>query len=563
MLVALLLLFIAANTTCGQWKIVAPSIVGTIQPYSAGVIYFNHGVLLVGYQDLYESHDTGVTWSKMNLNLNGAHIRDVKFYDQNIGIVAAEDGGTVNGGVYLTTDGGGSWAHILAITYCWALDFMETPNDIVVCQNYGGQLFTSHDMGKAWKSKTLNDYGLDIHSIGVGSAICFYGNYTTRLGRLFLTTDFGDSWTPRGDSIDFDSYTFAVDSTDHSKIYLGNEEFGAPKLDGISGIFETTNSGLNWRALVSFVAPALVSSVVAAPHGIFYQTSILDPGGSIFRLFPCDASSVPIGGPPANGDCRLLSAINDSVLVAVDPSGNVWRTTDCGGFPVRSDVNRPLALVTADEKTDTLGATVGVPITINGLERPEDVDLVLHYDGSVDYLGSFSPLGAQLDVAGEAWPGRSKIHIAGAAPGIVAGYAKFNAWNDSNTDAHATFDSMSVLTAISPCEYGLPEAARSTISAPSGCAIPKLSQWVHRGEEPKFVVRPNPTSSDVTISSSLDLGAVTIAIYDMLGAERSRLEKNIRGGTPVTLPLPDADGVYTVVLRTAAGMYDLRVIRHR
>jgi len=90
-----------------------------------------------------------------------------------------------------------------------------------------------------------------------------------------------------------------------------------------------------------------------------------------------------------------------------------------------------------------------------------------------------------------------------------------------------------------------------------------LSQWVHLGEQPKFVVQPNPTAGDVSISSSLDLGAVTIAIYDMLGAERSRWKENMSSGTRITLPLPEADGVYTIVLQAVAGTYDLRVVRHR
>jgi len=222
-----------------------------------------------------------------------------------------------------------------------------------------------------------------------------------------------------------------------------------------------------------------------------------------------------------------------------------------------------LSLSTADAKTATLGATVAVPITISGLAHPEDVDLVLHYDGSVDYLGSFSPSGAKLDVPGGEWLGRSMLHISGAAPGVIAGYAKFTAWNDSNTNAHATFDSLNVLTAISPCEYSLPEAATSTISTPTGCAIPLLSQLVHLGKVPVFRVVPNPSDGNVSISSSIDLGAVTIVIYDILGTERSRFEEPMVGNAPVTLPLPDADGIYTIVLNSTTGTNVLRVARRR
>ncbi|MFI5202447.1 MAG: T9SS type A sorting domain-containing protein, partial [Candidatus Kapaibacterium sp.] len=289
---------------------------------------------------------------------------------------------------------------------------------------------------------------------------------------------------------------------------------------------------------------------------------------------PPSVSTYSVIGPDSAGfTASYLSS--DSILVTMrgikqgDQNAKLIFTLDNGSsdtVALAGYVNispSALALSTSDVKTDTLGATVAVPISINGLERPEDVDLVLHYDGSVDYLGSFSPVGAKLDAPGKAWPGRSELHIPGAAPGVIAGYAKFNVFNDSNANAHATFDSLNVLTAITPCEYSLPEAVTSTISAPSGCVIPILSQLVHLGMEPVFCVIPNPSDGNISISSSLDLGMVTIVIYDMLGTERSRFEETMTGNTPITLPLPDADGIYTIVLNSAAGTKDLRVVRHR
>jgi hypothetical protein len=155
------------------------------------------------------------------------------------------------------------------------------------------------------------------------------------------------------------------------------------------------------------------------------------------------------------------------------------------------------------------------------------------------------------------------LHISGASPGMVAGYAKFNVFNDSNVAAHATFDSMEVLTAISPCEYTLPEMATSTMLGPSGCGTDLLSRMVHLGAEPKFLVQPNPAQSAVSISSAVDLGKVTIILFDLLGAERSRWDENMKGNTPVVVPLPESYGVYSIVLNSAAGTFNLRVVRHR
>ena len=234
-------------------------------------------------------------------------------------------------------------------------------------------------------------------------------------------------------------------------------------------------------------------------------------------------------------------------------------TVQLGGYA--NLIPAALSFSTQDVKTDTLGATVAVPITINGLKRPEDVDLILHYDGTMDYLGSFSPVGAKLDIAGEQWAGRSELNIPGAAPGVVAGYAKFNVFNDSSESAHASFDSVNVLTAISPCEYSLPEAVTSTITAPSGCGITILSQFVHLGVVPTFSIRPNPANGDVWISSSDDIGDVTFAIYDMLGVERGEIVASVSKDNVVELTLPQADGVYNIVAKYSNGTSMMRVVR--
>ncbi len=212
-------------------------------------------------------------------------------------------------------------------------------------------------------------------------------------------------------------------------------------------------------------------------------------------------------------------------------------------------------------QTDTLGATVSVPITLNGLERAENVELVLHYDGSVDYLGSFSPSGVQLDVLGQQWAGRSELSITGATSGAILGYAKFNVFNDSNQAAHATFDSVTILTQTSACEYSLPAPVTSTITTLSGCAIPILSQLIHLGIEPKLSIVPNPANGNAWISSNSDLGAVTIEVYDMLGIQQSEISGQIGENDPMELLLPARSGVYNILVHSFVGTRTLRVVR--
>ncbi len=147
------------------------------------------------------------------------------------------------------------------------------------------------------------------------------------------------------------------------------------------------------------------------------------------------------------------------------------------------------------------------------------------------------------------------------------GYAKFNVFNDSNEAsivddaAHATFDSVNVLTQTSACEYSMPAPVTSTITTLSGCAIPILSQLIHFGVEPQLSIVPNPANGNVWISSSGDVGAVTIEVFDMLGTEQSVVSGHINENEPMELLLPARSGVYNILVHSVVGTRTLRVVR--
>lgn len=172
-----------------------------------------------------------------------------------------------------------------------------------------------------------------------------------------------------------------------------------------------------------------------------------------------------------------------------------------------------------------------------------------------------------MDVPGQKWPGRSELSITGATSGAILGYAKFNVFNDSNEAsivgdaAHATFDSVTVLTQTSPCEYTMAAPATSTITTLSGCSIPILSQLIHLGVGPTFSIVPNPTSGYVWLSSNTDVGDVTMEVYDILGVEQNTISTKLSASTPVELLLPNHSGVYSVRVHSAFGVQTLRVLR--
>ena len=223
----------------------------------------------------------------------------------------------------------------------------------------------------------------------------------------------------------------------------------------------------------------------------------------------------------------------------------------------------PLTLSIPNKSTDTIGGSVNVPITINGLDHAEDIDLVLHYNNELTYHGSYSLANVQLDIPTEEWAGRSKLYIAQAKPNSILGYAKFDVFNDSLMKSYLTFDSVTVLTMRDPCQYILPASVTSIITPPSGCGIETLSRFMHEGTMPQFSLSPNPTSGEISIISSANLGEVSVAVYDMLGVKQNLYSLSLSNNSVAKFMITARNGVYNVHVSSQTRAWDLRVVVNR
>jgi len=203
---------------------------------------------------------------------------------------------------------------------------------------------------------------------------------------------------------------------------------------------------------------------------------------------------------------------------------------------------------------------VEVPITLTGLVRTEDVDLVVHYDPTLVYRGSFSLSNSALDLPAEQWLGRSKIRVHAATSDKTLGVARFDVFNDSLQKPQVWFDSVSVTSAIGLCQYLLPSPVRTSITPADGCAITVLSQYVHFGTVPLVSIRPNPTTGNVTLSTTQDMGEVEVVLYDMLGKERGRWSQKLAESVPVSLLFSVQPGLYYVQMKSAAGMRGVNIV---
>ncbi len=479
---------------------------------------------------------------------------------------------------------------------------------------YLAEVHASLDHGAIWQTGGASTQG-DCYTLAVDSCDpnrLYLVNENIQspsdnTARIYLSTDGGASWqTVQSRPVPYYSGSMC---TTANAVFLGTVN--------AAGVLRSIDKGLTWKSIGGPAdstdtrnLAAINANIVFAidPSGSIWRTTngggdSVGTGSSDFvysespqRLFSADTlnlcdtarldtveidasaclwpnvKSERILGPAAN-DYGIMQHVSapfsayDSATISFTPSDTGLRlatyevTMDDGtviSIPLAGfgEVSHVLSLASSSvkEKTDTIGGEVAVPITINGLARAETVELVLHYPlADLVYDGSFDPAGTNVDIPGEQWPGRSKLRIMGATSGAVAAYARFKVFSDTAYNPQITFDSLNVPTALTPCEYLLPPAVTSEIFPLQGCGIQMLSRWVHLGIKPLFGIRPNPTSGAISITSSMNVGDVSIEVYDMLGMERAQFHANLSKEVPATLSLPLKNGTYYVRVISRAG----------
>jgi photosystem II stability/assembly factor-like uncharacterized protein len=644
----LMLLAMAGGETRAQWKIV-PNILAS----NVGAMCFRDGIVWIASNNLYQSLDSGLTWT-MVTHIPGV-LRDVDFIDRSHGIISSNTATyfTSNGGISTRSFGFGS------LSSCFGKDTLTI--GAAESDGFGGgNLMVSSDGGNTWINHASYGQPLCVRRLPMSwtmpNALVFYSGSKAG-GFLTWTSDQGITWASDTGGIDWDSWTFAPDSCDPNRIYLSHEDAGF-QTDKFSKIFLSTDLGNTWQAVAKDSEPYFSGSVVAGKEAIYCQSV----ANGIFRSLDRGMTWISIGGPSNITDTRFMAAIDDNIIVAVDNQGNVWRTDNSGGDSVKlapglgtltlstnalfttdtlscgdsavepiltqssgcippfvararvvgtdsanyhvafigldsiavvfqpqesgqyqsnlvltlgdgtSDTvalggnsiggNAPLTMMTADQKTDTIGATVSVPIQFIGLLGAETIDVVMHYTGAdLVYDSSVDLSGMKIDVPGEQWPGRSMLYLTNVQSGVIAGYARFNVFSDSTSKPLVTFDSVQIQAA--GCKYQTPAPVTSTITPVQGCGVPLVSELMLTGHIPNLNIIPNPTTGDVLISSSSDVGDATIEIYDMLGTLRSQTEMTLAANAPTKLTLPPVDGMYTIRVRSVAGVFSERVIVRR
>jgi photosystem II stability/assembly factor-like uncharacterized protein len=302
-----------ARPACAQWQQVTGSIFRSPSPFSGGAMIYKDGTLWAGTRDVWTSSDFGLMWSKTSLA--PCKVYDIDAFDSKTAIVAS-----IDRGLFLTQDGGQTWNTLLDSTYSISyVVFAGNLNTIIISD--GGSMVRSSDLGKSWKS---------VSGAAGGGPLLYHRGlaYCVDTYTLDASTDAGLTWSVGAGKHAFDCKSLAADSCSPNIFYIMQE--GLYSNSG-SNVYITSDGG---KTLVGSAANSnryYTGNIAASNKAIYAQTF---PDG-VIRSLDRGLSWTTISGPPGQSDNRLIAIVNDSVLLVVDDSGQMWRTSNDGGNPIQ------------------------------------------------------------------------------------------------------------------------------------------------------------------------------------------------------------------------------------
>lgn len=422
--------------------------------------------------------------------------------------------------LYVSSDAGASWSATFSSPLPGIAGAFVSSQNAQYAATIANGVLRSTDHGVTWMNIGGPNSFQDTRSLCVVNDNIVFG--IDSLGRIWATFNSG------GDSIKATASSAAAPSVWPDSLFQTDTLACGVRVSGSVSI-----------SSVGCSSPSLVDHTISGEDASSYSLASIGSAGATLVFTPRHS-----GGHSAILTLRFSNGSADTVQLH--------------GAGAAASI---LSVVSVDQTTDTIGAEIIVPITINGLIKPETVELVIHYDSILTYIGSFDAANAKADIAGEQWAGRSKIRLTSIASGALVASAHFYAFARSLDAQKIRIDSVRVLTANTPCDYGGLATAMVNVILPTGCASPFISALL-RGEPIPLSIYPNPTSGSISIVSDRPISNAVIEVYDALGTLRSSFEISLSKET-VSLVLPSVDGIYYLRTRTALGESGRRIVLQR
>lgn len=215
--------------------------------YCLAVVPTSPTTIYAGTDDgLFTSRDKGLHWTAL-VSGAGILVRAIAVHPANPSLILA----MISGELRRSADGGATWASVRAPSdWVDSIAFHPTDPSIAVAISPSG-LYRTSDGAATWARVS------DLRSSGFGGAVVADrlapGRfYAAGYSNVLYSVDGGETWSPLGYGLGtMGFYSFAIDPTDHTRVYAGSSGFGVftttvGPTEGPSLRVTTPNGGETW-----------------------------------------------------------------------------------------------------------------------------------------------------------------------------------------------------------------------------------------------------------------------------------------------------------------------------
>jgi photosystem II stability/assembly factor-like uncharacterized protein len=268
---------------------------------------------------VFKSTDSGGTWAAANTGLTGPPVAALAI---NPATPATLYAGTAGGGVFKSTDSGSTWVAAntgltdLYADYVNALAINPTTPATLYAGTSGG-VFKSTDSGGTWAAANTGLTNVNVWALAINPttpATLYAGTYA---GGVFKSTDSGGTWAAVNAGLtDLTVFALAINPTTPATLYAGTSY-------GAGGVFKSTDSGGTWAAVNTGLTNLNVNALAinpTAPATLYAGTD----GGVVFK-------STDSGGTWATANAGLTDLYVNALAINPTSSATLYAGTNGGG----------------------------------------------------------------------------------------------------------------------------------------------------------------------------------------------------------------------------------------
>jgi photosystem II stability/assembly factor-like uncharacterized protein len=270
----------------------------------------------------FRSPDGGKSWGASNVAFSTFTVNGLVMDPSSSEILYAGVGrpGTSGGGVYKTTNAGGTWTQAnngLPDRAVQALVIDTGFPATIYAGTNGAGVFRSRDAAVTWEPASAGLTSTVIQSLAVARSGIVYAG--TGDG-VFRSADAGQTWTAAGTGLtDRNVLALAVDPAAPDVVYAGTA----------SDVFKTSDGGRNWHATGLENRGALSLAIDPADPSVVYAGTFSPLGlGSLSGYGVYKSRDAGTTWAPANAGIEGLAILS----LAADPAGGLFAGTGRGVF---------------------------------------------------------------------------------------------------------------------------------------------------------------------------------------------------------------------------------------